>query len=591
MGSDTLNTARFGSDYGFGALRCAFDNLNGDNVEWIAFRQGYQHVFCYYYAVRPPPEAGIINVVKRVDGQLNGPSTFAYRGNISYEDVNGDGEGRFGLTVAPNETPASQRADIQFVRAAGDVWSFEEQPYPGGLFLPESLTCTGPSTSSWTIVGRKASVRLGDGDTVTCTYVNTPYVPRTGYLSLEKVTRGGIGSFPVSITPPGAAASTYTATTTAEDVAVLVAETPDGATGTWAATETLPAVTPAGRWVSTSLICDGAVISTTTAAGPGGTTLVSASRPISAGETVACQWTNTFEPDGRILIEKVTRDGTGPFSFIVTASAGVGSAPPLRSVALADVRVPDTVTTAVVGGGDPPLTGLSVRGDGTSTFLVQEFGPVDTASASWRNVSVACRDQESGRSVLGAQAPLGFASIRLTAASPHVVCRFTNVLQPTATLQVTKRILGPFGDRHGAVQIDVSCADGTSARLSVAAGAGTTSLAAPVVLRATTTCTVREARDGATDQAVVSATTVSVDGGAPVAGGTATVAVRPGTEHTVVVNNTYDNGTVGPSPPPLPPTGSSALPVGTAAGVLLLLGCCLLRWSRRPAPTLAGTRP
>ena len=36
-----------GPQYGFGALRCATDALNGDNVEYIYFPAGVTHVFCY----------------------------------------------------------------------------------------------------------------------------------------------------------------------------------------------------------------------------------------------------------------------------------------------------------------------------------------------------------------------------------------------------------------------------------------------------------------------------------------------------------------------------------------------------------------
>ena len=40
--------------YGFGALRCATDNLNGDNVEWISYPPNTTHVFCFAYYVTPP---------------------------------------------------------------------------------------------------------------------------------------------------------------------------------------------------------------------------------------------------------------------------------------------------------------------------------------------------------------------------------------------------------------------------------------------------------------------------------------------------------------------------------------------------------
>ena len=56
----------FPGAYGFGALRCAIDNLNGDNVEWIILsRPAARHVFCYAYYVAPPPRSGTIIVRKR----------------------------------------------------------------------------------------------------------------------------------------------------------------------------------------------------------------------------------------------------------------------------------------------------------------------------------------------------------------------------------------------------------------------------------------------------------------------------------------------------------------------------------------------
>jgi hypothetical protein len=52
--------------YAFGALRCATDNLNGDNVEWISYPPNTIHVFCFAYYVKPAPTSGTIDVVKDV---------------------------------------------------------------------------------------------------------------------------------------------------------------------------------------------------------------------------------------------------------------------------------------------------------------------------------------------------------------------------------------------------------------------------------------------------------------------------------------------------------------------------------------------
>jgi hypothetical protein len=38
--TDPVLDQEFPQQYGFGALRCAIDNLNGDNVEWISFPEG-----------------------------------------------------------------------------------------------------------------------------------------------------------------------------------------------------------------------------------------------------------------------------------------------------------------------------------------------------------------------------------------------------------------------------------------------------------------------------------------------------------------------------------------------------------------------
>ena len=47
-----------GPEYGFGALRCATDDVNGDNVEYVQYPAGSTHVFCFAYYVKPPPTGG-----------------------------------------------------------------------------------------------------------------------------------------------------------------------------------------------------------------------------------------------------------------------------------------------------------------------------------------------------------------------------------------------------------------------------------------------------------------------------------------------------------------------------------------------------
>jgi hypothetical protein len=82
--TDPLLDGLFPGQYGFAALRCAVDNYNADNVEWVSYPQAYQHLFCYQYVVTPPPDPATIVVRKQLQGGTDGPGRFRYLGNISY---------------------------------------------------------------------------------------------------------------------------------------------------------------------------------------------------------------------------------------------------------------------------------------------------------------------------------------------------------------------------------------------------------------------------------------------------------------------------------------------------------------------------
>ena len=100
--ADPVLNQRFPGEYGFGALRCATDDLNGDNVEYIAFPAGSRHVFCFAYYVKPPPTSGTIVVQKQVDAPAGTAETnFRFTGNISFTESRS-----FTLAAAPGR-PAS----------------------------------------------------------------------------------------------------------------------------------------------------------------------------------------------------------------------------------------------------------------------------------------------------------------------------------------------------------------------------------------------------------------------------------------------------------------------------------------------------
>ncbi len=133
---DPVLDKTFPGQFGFGALRCAIDNLNGDNVEWIQFPAGTTHVFCYAYYVRPPPTSGTIIIRKALVPGATQTKTFSFVGNVSYNPG-----GKFDLPVnggAPAET--------KFFRAAttgANPWTAQET-VPDGWTLA-NLGCTGAS--------------------------------------------------------------------------------------------------------------------------------------------------------------------------------------------------------------------------------------------------------------------------------------------------------------------------------------------------------------------------------------------------------------------------------------------------------------
>jgi hypothetical protein len=566
--ADPLLQNVFGTDYGFGALRCAIDNLNGDNVEWIGFPSQSTHVFCYYYAVTPPPAAGTIVVRKQLESGTNGPGQFRYVGNISYTT-----DHQFTLTPQSDTQPAS----ASFVRAAGDRWDFEEQPTAG--FRLVSLTCaqTRPPTSgpasSWTITDAKAVVIVGDGATVTCTYVNRDVPPPTGELKLSKVTFGGVGSFPFKITDPDGDTTKKIATTTVDGKQVLVASTEAGRTGRWTARETLPAPTSRGRWSVTSVQCNGNEKDVELSDGPDGTTYASVSGQIGPNQAVDCVFANTFTSAGRILIEKRTTGGTGTFSFPVTRTDQVdedGNPRDLFSFYSADVTTPGDVTEAEPLEGYPSLSRLPVGEGAASTYVISELSPPATATGRWDLIAVTCTDIDTDLVVpTSVNRAREQVTVELTDEHAAIRCVFDNEFVESGTtpsfgaILVSKTIKGTDAGKQGTVTISLSCADGTSGTFKVAAGAtGKVGQEAPFVVDASTSCTLTETGTGENARAQLDSTTVVVGDGS--AQSETSVAVDPVADRTVRVAFTDVYGGLAPS------GATPATPAYALGGLLLI---------------------
>jgi uncharacterized repeat protein (TIGR01451 family) len=386
--TDPVLDQQFPQQYGFGALRCAIDNLNGDNVEWIGFPEGATHVFCYAYYVKPPPTSGTIIVRKEISEPAGASQPFRFEGNISYAS-----DGSFTLDVN-NGVPRSET----FYRAetvAGDApWSFREVIPPGWKL--EDIRCTSKSGRSAITIDQasaRTTVSLAASDIVTCTYVNRQ-IPPTGGLALAKTTIGGIGTFEYTVTPvDGGTSKAATATTSRPGVEVAaVPDTIELAPGRYRIAEKLPS-SPTGRWKLSRIECNGESVAV---ANPITIT-------ITAGEGTLCRFENRFKPNGSIIVRKVMRGNTGTVGFSISRKTAVYS------------------QTATV---EKENVAVRARGDDTTslalgTYRIQELAIGGRSTAGWVLSSVSC----NGKVIGFAQ---GAIEVKLTKKAPQMDCTFTN---------------------------------------------------------------------------------------------------------------------------------------------------------------------
>ncbi len=390
--SDPVLTGVFpGPQYAFGALRCAIDALNGDNVEFIFFPAGVKHVFCYGLYVSPPPTAGTITIQKQVTGVPPGDNpAFPFTGNLSFN---------------PEGFQLSGGQSQDFARAGGQTWAVTE----GGVanYALSSVQCSatasgaGPLTSTWIVNGATRSIHLVAGEHVTCVYINR-YVPPAGGLTISKITRGGTGTFSYAVSGGGATQAAK-ATTNVPNVPVnAMPSLLSLAPGTYTIRE-MPPGSPDRTWNLLSVRCDGQTVT---------------SRPVQivirSVEGSVCTFINGFTPRGSISLSKVTLGATGTATFVINS----GGDKPMRFVQQA------TTTQKGASADAEPATPVDATDDlplGSYTIVEQ---PATTSQAgTWGLGAVVCN---------GKLQPFdqGAVDLELTRQQPSVHCTFINYFNP-----------------------------------------------------------------------------------------------------------------------------------------------------------------
>lgn len=390
------------NEYGFGALRCATDNVNGDNVEYIQFPAGVRHVYCFAYYVVPPPTSGTIVIQKHVSTPANATQPFTFEGNISYTPDN-----TFTLDVNNG-----QDASMTFYRAATGptnvAWRAAER-VPAGWRLT-GRECVTTKGSAWAPEpANGVSIRLVAGDTVTCTFTDEQ-IPPQGHLLITKRTVGGIGTFPITVSDSGGKpVLTTEATTTAPGEPATAKNTPVALdAGRYRVSETLPRAT-GGRWRAIAAYCNAQRERTRhlrTRRGGQRAREAQVEVEIAHNEGQVCRFENRFVPYGSIAILKATLGDTGSTGFIVT---------PVGHPAQQYLK---TATTTAPG--QP----VRARGDSTrhlalGRYLIQETATVSNPLRDWQLLSVSCDGQLHPFTQ-------GQVVVDLTRDDPDRVCGFVN---------------------------------------------------------------------------------------------------------------------------------------------------------------------
>ena len=401
--TDPVLDGTYPGRYGFAAVRCAVDNLFGDNAEWIAYPDGATHVFCFAYYVDLSAQSGTIVVRKEVAKPVGATETFRFHGNVSYEP-----DGGFELAVVKGK-PAETDFQRQATAAGGKPWSFAEDVPPGWTL--DSIACTSKTGASGTttdLAKASTSVTLAAGDVVTCTYTDSQ-IPPKGALQITKTTIGGIGTFHYTVTPASASGGKpKTATATTKEPGVEVAASPSSielASGSYAISETLPADSGDGTWKLDSVDCNGQSY-----------TALPVHVTVAADQGVHCRFVNELIPPGSISIHVVAFGGTGTAGYSIYPQ----TTPPSPLVYSKTAHVTEQ-GVPVAATGDP--TDAVSLGE----YRIQQFAAPGTNVEGWALTSVVCNGDLVGSSQ-------GAVTIHLTAADPDAACTFTNTYskQPPA---------------------------------------------------------------------------------------------------------------------------------------------------------------
>jgi hypothetical protein len=334
-------------------------------------------------------------------------------------------------------------SSVSTISSSVPVTVFEEMA-PGSVSTlaqyTTSFTCTNGNTGSATPLPTNQPITsygvptIAYGDSIACTFTNTPKPAR---VAVRKITVGAIGGA-FSFAATNLASAPPSITTTATNTAFPASPTAINVTNY--NTPVTITETPAANFTLTSATCSDANSAVTgnpaSFGSSAGNILTIPAANVVAGAQITCTLTNTLNTAAAtVAVQKITMGAAGgAFTFTSTN---------LRST-------PAAITTASAGTAYPIVAAPIVV-----TTVGNQVRITETLAANFTIVSASCLDANAATSgnpttafgnLVGSQLTIPATNIR---AGAQITCVFTNIVDPAIPVVAVQKITtdlpgGPF---------------------------------------------------------------------------------------------------------------------------------------------------
>ena len=373
-----------------------------------------------------------------VGGRANPADQFTYSviaasngSTLATATSTGAANGPFGAAVATLSSSVS--ATVTETMAPGSVSTIAQ-------YTP-SLTCVNGAAGSPTVMPSNqpvTSYNIGStayGDSVTCTFTNTP---KAATVALQKITSGAIGG-PFTFAVTNLASAPAAITTTSVNTATPAAPTPINVTAfNTAVTITETAATNFAASAASCTDANSAITGNPASFGSlVGNVLTIPAANVLAAAKITCTITNSVNTANAatVALQKITLGSAGgPFSFTAT---NLASTPAAISTASSGTAYPTTTTPILA-----TTNGTAV----TLTETVATNFTITSASCTDGNAAASGNPGGSFGTLAGNVLTIAGTNIR---AKAQITCTFTNIVNPAIPLVAIQKITtgyagGPF---------------------------------------------------------------------------------------------------------------------------------------------------